>query len=399
MRRISRAIKGTRRTVKYLIEMHVTELQIIPAPIDSYNLKCTLSRGPKTATTEILKSSGSFSFEEKLKIVATMTKKQDGTFAKKMAKFVIIKIEDNFHKTTRRLGSLEINLAEIVDPARRNGVENKKMTVDFPNSKRKAYMQTILSYAKREVPQDCRSDAESECSVNSVGSNATFQSNDTSLSISTISTPIKNKGQNTTPRKGTSLMSLAKKCPSASYQTLGKPESVSQTLASPSSVHDARLAIQKIERMKKDGASEDELSLARIKELNNLMGAPIVEEPEEDDQVSINTRIHSQIRIMDDHIEKILHLFDKKDACIKQVTAKVFKYKVKCKKLDKKYEKLKQYYNSLETAYVQKCDHYLELLDKGPEEMLDKVYVKKEQARITNARINKGNGLWWILGY
>jgi len=87
MRRISRAIQRSRRAVKYVFEMHVTDLQIIPAPIDSYNLKCTLTRGPKTASTEIIKASGSFLFEEKLKIVATLTKKQDGTVAKKMAKF------------------------------------------------------------------------------------------------------------------------------------------------------------------------------------------------------------------------------------------------------------------------------------------------------------------------
>ena len=68
MRRISRAIKG-RRTVKYVFEMHVTDLQIIPALIDSYNLKCTLTRGQKTASTEIIKASGSFLFEEKLKML------------------------------------------------------------------------------------------------------------------------------------------------------------------------------------------------------------------------------------------------------------------------------------------------------------------------------------------
>ena len=151
--------------------------------------------------------------------------------------------------------------------------------------------------------------------------------------------------------------------------------------------------------MKKDGASEEELSLARLKELNNIMGAPIEEEPEDDDQLSIKMIIYSQIRIMDDRIEKLLHLFDKKEALIKQVNAKVFKYKVKCKKLDKKYKKLKQYYNSLENAYVQKCDRYLELLKMDPEELLDEVYVNKEQARIPNSRIEKGTGLWRILGY
>eukprot|EP00495_Collosphaeridae_sp_1-RS-2012_P005479 TRINITY_DN489_c0_g2_i9.p1 TRINITY_DN489_c0_g2~~TRINITY_DN489_c0_g2_i9.p1 ORF type:complete len:286 (+),score=41.34 TRINITY_DN489_c0_g2_i9:478-1335(+) len=285
------------------------------------------------------------------------------------------------------------------------------MTVDFPNSKRKAYMQTTLSYAKRtgisnllprEALADGRSDAESECSLTSVGSANTFKSTDTSFSVSTISTPTKpkdiprNDGIKTPTKTGSSLWSLAKRT-----RDRGDP-----IMSSPSSHNDAKMAIQKIERMKKDGASEGELSLARIKELNNIMGAPIEEEPEEDDELSIGKRIQSQIRIMDDHIEKILHLFDKKDALIKEGSEKIYKYKVKCKKLNKKYDKLKEYYNSLENAYVKKCDHYLELLEIGPEVLLDEPSVVKappplveEPEQKERRPTRKNAGIWWVLGY